>query len=384
MDSDKSIELISKENDKQSEKDNIIDINTNKANKNDTTVLTNYQSTNILSQLFMTWASSILHYPKKDKLTFEHLPPLSKANDSSSFSSFLDNIWTTEGYSKHKTNALFKALIRANIWRFCLMFIMNIISSLTEYLMIILLKLMIEYFENKRKYSLFFLGISFLICQLINTFFSIHSQMKRTVIGIRAGFEINCFIFDKLLKASPSSYEQRATQGEIVTLIQFDATKFNWILQTGPNLIIHPILIVSYIYLLFKFFGLAFIGGFITLLLCVCVNYLIFKGYRNIEIEIMSKTDKRMKLTTEMLNNIKNIKIYNWEKEFLKSLSDIRNEEVSAIKKEMNLTSTSLCWYWFYPTLVSIVTIGIYQYLNDTFNLSTMLVGLAIFARLQN
>ena len=141
MDSDKSIELISKENDKQSEKDNIIDINTNKANKNDTTVLTNYQSTNILSQLFMTWASSILHYPKKDKLTFEHLPPLSKANDSSSFSSFLDNIWTTEGYSKHKTNALFKALIRANIWRFCLMFIMNIISSLTEYLMIILLKL---------------------------------------------------------------------------------------------------------------------------------------------------------------------------------------------------------------------------------------------------
>ena len=189
MDSDKSIELISKENDKQSEKDNIIDINTNKANKNDTTVLTNYQSTNILSQLFMTWASSILHYPKKDKLTFEHLPPLSKANDSSSFSSFLDNIWTTEGYSKHKTNALFKALIRANIWRFCLMFIMNIISSLTEYFMIILLKLMIEYFENKRKYSLFFLGISFLICQLINTFFSIHSQMKRTVIGIRAGFE---------------------------------------------------------------------------------------------------------------------------------------------------------------------------------------------------
>ena len=141
MDSDKSIELISKENDKQSEKDNIIDINTNKANKNDTTVLTNYQSTNILSQLFMTWASSILHYPKKDKLTFEHLPPLSKANDSSSLSSFLDNIWTTEGYSKHKTNALFKALIRANIWRFCLMFIMNIISSLTEYLMIILLKL---------------------------------------------------------------------------------------------------------------------------------------------------------------------------------------------------------------------------------------------------
>ena len=94
---------------------------------------------------------------------------------------FLNNVWTTKGYSKIKSNALFKALIRANIWRFCLMFMVNIISSLTEYLMIILLKLMIEYFENKRKYTIFFLAISFLLCQLSNTFFSIHSQMKRTV-----------------------------------------------------------------------------------------------------------------------------------------------------------------------------------------------------------
>ena len=86
MDSDKSIELISKDNVIVSEKDNIIDINSNKTNKNDKTVLTNYQSTNILSQLFMTWASSILCYPKTDKLTFEHLSSLSKANDSSSFS----------------------------------------------------------------------------------------------------------------------------------------------------------------------------------------------------------------------------------------------------------------------------------------------------------
>lgn len=58
MDSDKSIELISKDNVIVSEKDNIIDINSNKTNKNDKTVLTNYQSTNILSQLFMTWALS--------------------------------------------------------------------------------------------------------------------------------------------------------------------------------------------------------------------------------------------------------------------------------------------------------------------------------------
>ena len=38
---------------------------------------------------------------------------------------------------------------------------------------------------------------------------------------------------------------------------------------------------------------------------------------------------------------------------------------------------------WLCPTLVSIITIGIYQLFNDSFNISTMLIGLSIFTKLQ-
>ena len=38
---------------------------------------------------------------------------------------------------------------------------------------------------------------------------------------------------------------------------------------------------------------------------------------------------------------------------------------------------------WLCPSLVSIVTIGVYQLFNDTFNISTMLIGLSIFSKLQ-
>jgi hypothetical protein len=42
------------------------------------------------------------------------------------------------------------------------------------------------------------------------------------IIGNRASFELNCFIYNKILKASPSSFTQRATEGEIVNFIQVD------------------------------------------------------------------------------------------------------------------------------------------------------------------
>lgn len=351
--------------------------------------ISSYTTSNFISKFFFFWAFLVLLIPKNVKINYSQIGPLNKKDDAHTFSSFIAYYWEQLNYKSIKNNALFKTLLRANIIRFLILLIMNLIISLSDYLSVLLLKNIIDYFENKEikilnvEYSIHQLGIIFLFCQIISTIFSIHFQNQKTTLGIRAGFELNCFIFQKILKVYPSIFNEKTTQGEILSLIQFDSTKFNWTLQTATNIIIYPLFIISYIYLLFSFFGLAFLGGLLTLSICILINFRIFKSYRDIEIEIMEKTDQRMKITTEIFNNIKGIKINNWENFFLEKISKIRGKEVDSIKKEMNLTSLSLSWYWFYPTLVAIVTIGIYQYFNDQFTISTMLMGLAIFSRLQ-
>jgi hypothetical protein len=46
----------------------------------------------------------------------------------------------------------------------------------------------------------------------------------------------------------------------------------------------------------------------------------------------MKKKDDRMNLTTEVINNIKMIKLYSWTESFLKKISQKRKAELVALK----------------------------------------------------
>ena len=91
-----------------------------------------------------------------------------------------------------------------------------------------------------------------------------------------------------------------------------------------------------------------------------------------------------MKVTTETLENIKILKLYNWENEFKRKILESRSVEMDYTAKRYVMTNLNQAVNWLCPTLVSIVTIGIYQLFHDTFNISTMLIGLSIFSKLQN
>lgn len=49
--------------------------------------------------------------------------------------------------------------------------------------------------------------------------------------------------------------------------------------------------------------------------------------------ELLQKTDSRVKLTNEVLQGIRAIKSYHWERIFTSRLASIRNEELNALKK---------------------------------------------------
>ena len=155
-------------------------------------------------------------------------------------------------------------------------------------------------------------------------------------------------------------------------------------IQISPTTLISPILIGAYIYLLFQFFGIAFLAGIGVMALFLGINYKIFQGYRIVQKERLKRKDERMKVTTETFENIKLLKLYNWENEFRDKIVDARESELVSTRKNLNLSTTNISLFWLCPILVAIATIGVYQALNDKFNIGTMLIGLAIFAKLQD
>ncbi len=67
--------------------------------------------------------------------------------------------------------------------------------------------------------------------------------------------------------------KDKAKSGEIINFIQVDAHRLNQLMNITPSLITIPFQIISYSYMLFKFFGISFIFGLVTLIISFVINF---------------------------------------------------------------------------------------------------------------
>ena len=348
-----------------------------------------YLDSNIISKIFMYWAFKIINIATKTEMKKEYLGEIGDAHDSKHFNNEVNYIWEDKGYKNLKKYALILCIFRANIQMIFIVFFLTLIKAGTNYFSIILIKTFIDYFDQAAdksnflfKLPLWGLGLVFLGSQILGGMLDIQNSMLQGIFGNKAQFQLSVFIYHKILKCSQSSFTQRATEGQIINFVQFDAGKFNWMLIRSPSLLLHPIQIVAYSYLVYAFFGNAFIPGMFVILLFCYIGYLTSRYYHHFQFKMLRKKDIRMKSTTEIFDNIKILKLYNWEKNFTKKILINRKEEMD--RMYYVLWIFILTWFIFSacPCILSCLTLGLYQR-NANISIGTMLIGLSLFQRLQ-
>ena len=154
--------------------------------------------------------------------------------------------------------------------------------------------------------------------------------------------------------------------------------------MTSPNIFINPIQIFAYSYLLFEFFSFSFFAGLGILIIFFLINLKITKLFHATQKKVLAKKDIRMRKSTETFENIKILKLYSWEKQFMEKVLFARKEEMDMAIKRFNISTTNISLFWLCPSLVACSTLGLYQYLNDKVSISTMLIGLSLFNKLQD
>jgi ABC-type multidrug transport system fused ATPase/permease subunit len=199
----------------------------------------------------------------------------------------------------------------------------------------------------------------------------------------KSSTELQCLLFDKLLKVSPSSMKERAEMGQITNFLENDAFKITFLMMTSPDIITIPARIIGYCLMLFKFFGFCFIFGIGTFLCFMSVNVYFMRKFKNLHKKQMILKDKRMKVISETFDNIKIIKLYAWEEEFINKIGEARENELQnriEIFNSQNLNSTI---QWFSPVATSVVSIGAYQYYHDVLKIEDIMVSLNLFNAIQ-
>ncbi len=128
---------------------------------------------------------------------------------------------------------------------------------------------------------------------------------------------MNAFIYEKVLKENPASLKGKSNQGEIINFLQVDSMKISMMMISSPGILVIPFQIIIFIYLLFRFFGISFLFGLITLIIFLSINFYIQNLYRIMQKDLLKRKDNRMKITSETINSLKILKLYGWEDEFL-------------------------------------------------------------------
>ncbi|CRG87680.1 hypothetical protein PISL3812_04700 [Talaromyces islandicus] len=154
---------------------------------------------------------------------------------------------------------------------------------------------------------------------------------------------------------------QMARLGTIINLMAIDSFKvsevsayLHFLWASVPTQVIIAIL------LLYRVLGFSSFAGIALMILILPVNLFIARSFRHIQNEILAKTDARIHSTNEVLQNIRIIKYFAWERRFKEIVNEKRKEELKALRYRYILWSCAATVWYGTPILITFTTFVLY------------------------
>uniref|UniRef100_A0A8C7CTM8 ABC-type glutathione-S-conjugate transporter n=1 Tax=Oncorhynchus kisutch TaxID=8019 RepID=A0A8C7CTM8_ONCKI len=157
--------------------------------------------------------------------------------------------------------------------------------------------------------------------QYMYTCFTVGMRVKTAVMGL---------VYRKSLVINSAS-RRTCTVGEIVNLVSADTQKLMDFVVYFNAVWLAPIEIALCLFFLWQHLGPSALAGIATVILIFPLNGFIAKKRSKLQVQ-MKFMDGRIKLMNEILNGIKILKFYAWEKAFLEQVLGYREKELKALK----------------------------------------------------
>ncbi|XP_063983809.1 ATP-binding cassette sub-family C member 4-like isoform X2 [Diachasmimorpha longicaudata] len=158
-----------------------------------------------------------------------------------------------------------------------------------------------------------------------------HSRMGLLEMGMRLRIASSSLIYRKILKLSRSSANKTAG-GQIMNLLSNDVARFDQVFTLIHYLWITPIQSIALAYLIWQNVEIATLAGiFLLVMQTVPVQGYLSKLTARLRAKVAVRTDERVRLMSEIITGVQVIKMYTWEKPFLRLVSFARKHEIDVI-----------------------------------------------------
>ncbi|KAM3744032.1 hypothetical protein ACB098_06G021100 [Castanea mollissima] len=324
--------------------------------------VTPYLNAGFFSILTFSWMGPLIAIGNKKTLDLEDVPQLGPSDSVfGAFPTFKNKLEAECGTSNAVTTPkLAKSLIYSAWKEILLAGLYALTFSLASYVGPYLIETLVQYLNGQRQYKNegYVLVSVFFAAKLVECISQRHWFFRvAQLVGIRVRSVLVTMIYNKGMTLSRQS-KQGHTSGEIINLKTVDAERIGdfGCYMHDPWMV--PLHVTIALLILYKNLGLASIVAFIATVLVMLANYPLGKLQEKFQDKIMESKDRRMNATSEILRNMRILKLQGWEMKFLCKITKLRETEAGWLKRYVYTMATNTFVFWGAPTFVFVVTFG--------------------------
>ncbi|XP_063985040.1 ATP-binding cassette sub-family C member 4-like [Diachasmimorpha longicaudata] len=294
-------------------------------------------SANAFGKVFFWWLRPLFAYGKKNDLERKDLYNTLAADLSEPLGNTLEKNWNRElaaarqsGRKPKLLRAIIKTFMLSHMYYGALVFLYAAVCLLQPYS----LGLLINYFTPDSTVTVeeaYAYASLVIITSLITALSFHHSNKGQEEMGMRLRIASSSLVYRKILKLSRTS-ANRITGGEIINLLSNDVARFDLVFTRLHYLWAMPIQSVAIAYLIWQNVQLATVAGiFVLLIQTVPVQVYFTRLTAKLRAKMAVRTDERVRLMNEIITGVQVIKMYAWEKSFLRLVSLARKHEIDVL-----------------------------------------------------
>ncbi|EDV20618.1 uncharacterized protein TRIADDRAFT_60846 [Trichoplax adhaerens] len=346
-----------------------------------------------ISQILFWWMNGIMMKGFKNPLTEKDLWDLNDHDKSDVIGMKFSREWQKEMQKskkitsedgvivrKGKGPSLVMALTRAYGGTFLLAGLMKLVQDMLVFVNPQLLRQLIAFTADKSiptwtgfAYTFLLFGTAFVQSCVLHQYF--HGCL---VTGMRIRSGVIWAVYRKALVLSNSA-RKKSTVGEIVNLMSVDAQRFMDLMTFLHIIWSAPFQIAVSMYFLWDILGPSVMAGLAVLILMIPINAYVSTKARVFQVKQMKLTDERIKTMNEILNGVKVLKLYAWEKSFIAKVLSIRSNELKQLLYSSLLNAVGMFAWGNAPFLVALATFSTYVLTGNELNAEKAFVGLSLF-----
>ncbi|CAK4699024.1 unnamed protein product, partial [Aphanomyces euteiches] len=344
----------------------------------DTPRKTSPKAVGCFSNLFFSWAGSLLSLGHERRLDPDDMWPLEQENQCRTVSDVFE--------PKFNQSRSILYAIFASYWRNLALVALGQFISLAGTLAgpVVLQQILQSVESNDFDQRYFLACVGLLVgAKIIQALASTHSGLLNQLVMVRITSALQHLLFKKALHLSSKSRREKSA-GEIANLFSSD---LQWIINfavSSNQVWLLPLQVVVTLILLYRLIGWASLLGSVAIaIVLVSNNYLAMWQKRILE-TLMKLKDDRMKSVNEVFSAMQIVKLNAWEDKFEAKIQSQRELELTQLWKLFALQAFQMGVLYIASVAVTIASFAAYTLvMHETLTATKMFTSLALFALLR-